>query len=164
LPLELPLHAHAGARALVLLHERHLRRCVATWQRAVAAEVVLPTTDDDCYASLGHLGVHILGSARHYMAWCCEKLELSHPGFSLTPPPDEIVSKASADLEHVLERWRSPLANVPPERFEDREYASAWKELFTIDSMLEHAVMHPVRHEFQLLELMGEDAALRSST
>ena len=58
----------------------------------------------------------------------------------------------------------SPLADVAPERFEDREYASAWKELFTIDSMLEHAVMHPVRHEFQLLELMGEAAVGRRPT
>jgi hypothetical protein len=47
------------------------------------------------------------------------------------------------------------LADEPAERFEDREHLSAWKELFTIDSMLEHAVMHPVRHEFQLLKLMG---------
>ena len=146
---------HAGARALVLLHERHLRRCIATWKRAVEAELVLPETADECYESLGHLGVHVLGSARHYMAWCCEKLELPNPGFSITPPPDKVAHLVDLDLEHVLDRWRTPLAQVPEERFEAEDHPSAWKRLYTIDSMLEHAVMHPVRHEFQLRELLG---------
>jgi hypothetical protein len=34
------------------------------------------------------------------------------------------------------------------------EYPSRWKTLYSIDAMLEHAVMHQVRHSFQLEKLM----------
>ena len=36
------------------------------------------------------------------------------------------------------------------------EYPSQWKTRYCIDSMLEHAVMHPVRHAFQLDELLKD--------
>lgn len=39
---------------------------------------------------------------------------------------------------------------------ETPEYPSRWKTLYCVDAMLEHAVMHPIRHAFQLEELMGE--------
>lgn len=151
----LPTYTHAGARALVLLHEAHLRSCIDTWKRACTARLSLPETDDECYASLGHLGTHLLGAARHYMAWCCEKLELPDPGFDLTPPPEAIRKVVDQDLEHVLDGWRTPLADVPEARFEDRDHASRWKNLYSIDAMLEHAAMHPARHEFQLRELLA---------
>ena len=59
-------------------------------------------------------------------------------------------------MEHVLERWRAPLREVPKERLETPEYASRWQTHYCIDSMLEHAVMHPIRHAFQLDELIKE--------
>jgi hypothetical protein len=55
-----------------------------------------------------------------------------------------------------LERWREPLQDVPDERLESPEYPSRWKTLYSIDAMMEHAVMHPIRHAFQLNELMRE--------
>jgi hypothetical protein len=54
-------------------------------------------------------------------------------------------------LEHVLERWRAPLID---DVLETPEYPSRWKPRYCIDSMLEHAVMHPIRHTFQLNELL----------
>ena len=47
------------------------------------------------------------------------------------------------------------LAEVPEERFEDREYPARWKTLYCVDAMLEHAVMHPIRHTFQLERLLA---------
>ena len=44
--------------------------------------------------------------------------------------------------------------SVPGERLDTSEYPSEWQTLYSIDSMLEHAVMHPIRHTFQLEELM----------
>jgi hypothetical protein len=60
-------------------------------------------------------------------------------------------------LEHVLERWREPLRDVPAERFVET-HVSNWGEDFTLESMLEHAVVHPMRHALQLEELMGPGA------
>ena len=41
------------------------------------------------------------------------------------------------------------MADVPGKRFNET-YASAWGVDYCIDAMLEHAVMHPLRHTAQL--------------
>ena len=58
-------------------------------------------------------------------------------------------------MEHVLERWRAPLLDIADDQLERPEYPSRWHTRYCIDAMLEHAVMHPVRHAFQLGELMS---------
>jgi hypothetical protein len=58
-------------------------------------------------------------------------------------------------LEHVLERWRTgPLLEISDDQLETPEYPSLWQTRYSIDAMLEHAVMHPIRHAFQLDELI----------
>lgn len=145
-----------GARALVLLHEEQLRRFLTTWTRARTVSVHLPATDDRAYASLDTLGRHVLGAARGYMVWMCEVLGLPDPEIRPTPDPAIIAGEAENYMEHVLAQWRTPLQEVPDERLEAPEYPSRWKTAYCIDAMLEHAVMHPIRHVFQLEELMKE--------
>lgn len=144
-----------AVRALVLLHEEHLRRFVHTWRLALAGSVRLPPTEDPSYASLEVLGQHVLSAAGNYMIWMCEKLELPEPGIRPAPDPPAIVRDADEYLEHVLERWRAPLRDVPNEKLETPEYPTEWQTRYCIDSMLEHAVMHPIRHAFQLEELLN---------
>jgi hypothetical protein len=149
----LPYRSRA-VRAMVLLHEEHLRRFVHTWRLALAASLSLPPTDDPAYASLGALGRHVLSAAGGYMVWMCEVLTLPDPGIRSAPDVAAMVRDADDYLEHVLERWRTPLQEVPDERLETPEYPSRWQTRYCIDSMLEHAVMHPIRHAFQLDELI----------
>ena len=59
-------------------------------------------------------------------------------------------------MEHVLEKWRAPLRDIGDDRLETPEYPSRWQTRYCIDAMLEHAVMHPIRHAFQLEELMRQ--------
>ena len=143
-----------GARALVLLHDRHLRSCVDTWFEAKAAGVTLPDTRDPSYESMEEVLRHVLRAARGYMTWICEKLELPDPGIEPTPEADAIAAEARDYMEHVLERWRTPLAGVTDEQLDRGIYTSRWGTEYCIDAMLEHAVMHPIRHEFQLRKLM----------
>ena len=139
---------------MVLLHEEHLRRFVSTWKLAVASSVSLPPADDPAYASLEALGRHVLSAAGGYMIWMCEVLALPDPGIRPAPEAAAMVRDADHYMEHVLERWRAPLRDVPNERLETPEYPSRWQTRYCIDSMLEHAVMHPIRHAFQLNELL----------
>jgi hypothetical protein len=141
---------------MVLLHEEHLRRFVHTWKAALARSVILPPADHPAYASLGALGRHVLSAAGGYMVWMCEMLALPDPGISPAPNAADIVREADEYLEHVLERWRAPLRDVADDRLETPEYPSRWKTRYCIDAMLEHAVMHPIRHAFQLDELLKE--------
>lgn len=152
---DLPPYVHNGARALVVLHDRHLREFVAVWHRAVAADVTLPQTDDPSYASLDALLRHVLRAARGYMTWICQQLDLPDPQIRATPGDDEIAAEADAYLDHVLDGWRTPLAGVTEEQADRGEYTSRWGTAYCIDAMLEHAVMHPIRHAYQLERLMA---------
>ena len=141
---------------MVLLHEEHLRRFLHTWKLALANSVLLPQTQDPAYASLPALGRHVLSAAGGYMIWMCEMLKLPSPEIRSAPDLTAIVHGADHYMEHVLERWRAPLQQVPDEVLETPEYPSEWRTRYCIDSMLEHAVMHPIRHCFQLQELLAE--------
>lgn len=151
-----PSFVHAGAAALVALHERELREFVVVWRRAALAGVALPATADPSYASLDELLRHVFRAARGYMVWICQQLGLPDPGIDATPEGAVLAAAPERYLTHVLERWRAPLAAVPEARFEDQSYASRWGAPYTIDAMLEHAVMHPLRHAWQLRRLLGE--------
>jgi hypothetical protein len=141
---------------MVLLHEEHLRRFVHTWRLALASSLRLPQTDDPAYASLGALGRHVLSAAGGYMIWMCEVLALPDPGIRPAPDAAAIVCDVNDYMEHVLERWRAPLREVSDEKLETPEYPSRWQTRYCIDSMLEHAVVHPIRHAFQLDELLKD--------
>ena len=143
---------------MVLLHEEHLRQCLKVWKEAKTADIKLPETVDGDYESLETLLEHILRAARGYMVWICQKLDLPDPEIKLPPDVATIEAEADGYLEHVLQRWRSPLADVTEDRFEPATYLSNWGTPYCIDAMLEHAVMHPIRHEFQLRELLEEQS------
>jgi hypothetical protein len=148
-------YRYRGARALVLLHERELRAFVLVWRRAVARGVALPVTDDPSYTSLNALARHVLGSAGGYLRWIARHLELPDPAIDPVPPVHEIERHVDAYLEHLVDRWRLPLRDVAPERFR-ASFRSEWGLDYSIAAMLEHALAHPMRHAFQLEELMDD--------
>lgn len=143
---------------MVLLHEQYLREFLVVWRQFRKADVALPETADPDYKSPARLLRHVLGAACGYMTWMCENLNLPDP--QISKPPDESVIEADADayIAHLLERWRLPLAEVPEEAFGE-PYLSRWSVPYCVDAMLEHAVMHPIRHTFQLRELMSSGTA-----
>ena len=151
-------YRYGGARALVRLHERHLWEFWATWCEARNAGVQLPETEDPNYASLEVLLHHVLQSARGYLQWVCTQLQLPDPGIDRAPAPERAPAEAAGYLGHLLERWRTPLRDVAREEF--RKPVQQAQTATNIEAMLEHAVMHPIRHTFQLRNLLAEQQAL----
>jgi uncharacterized damage-inducible protein DinB len=139
---------------MVLLHERYLTSLLHTWREAKSKNISLPATEDNDYQSLDLLLRHILRAARGYMTWMCEKLDLPDPEIDPVPGSDQMAENADTYLEYLLEKWRLPLVNVEEDMFYNAAYKSRWGVDYCIDAMLEHAVMHPIRHEFQLSNLM----------
>jgi hypothetical protein len=91
-----------AVRAMVLLHEEHLRRFVQTWRLALANSVTLPPTDDPAYASLNTLGRHVLSAAGGYLIWISEVLALPNPEVQAAPDAVAIVNDADDYLEPIL--------------------------------------------------------------
>jgi uncharacterized damage-inducible protein DinB len=150
---ELSDYRYRGARALVLLHHAAMCELLPVWRKAKQAGIKLPPTSDADYVSLEALLHHALRASRGYMVWLCEKLGLPDPGIEPAPEPDRIEAEAERYLEHLLERWRLPLAEVEEKSF-FTTHRTRWGEDMSCEGMLEHAVMHPHRHRFQLEELM----------
>jgi hypothetical protein len=150
----LPAYKYNGARSLVLLHEAHMKSFLSTWEKAKESNIKLPETDDEDYKSLETVLFHVLRASMRYMVWVCDKINLGNPQIDPPPPIGEIQNKAGDYLKHLLSRWRVPLVDVPVDSFLGTSYQSNWGDLFCIDAMLEHAVMHPIRHEYQLRNLI----------
>jgi hypothetical protein len=147
---------YRGARALVLLHEQELARFVATWREAKKTGLALSGFDDPNYASLETLLAHVLWWARHYLAWSCESVGLPDPEIAAAPPSDSIADTLDSYLEHLLERWRDVLGGVPEEPFLKPQHTTRWGASLPVEHLLEHAVVHPMRHRLQLLELLEQ--------
>ncbi len=153
-PQNLGKYKYNGARSMVLLHEKHLKSCLQTWHEAKKLNIKLPETDDKDYQSLETLLKHILGAARRYMVWMCSKLNLPDPRIEREPEPEVVEFEADKFVDHLVEKWRLPLTEVPEEICTGAVFKSNWGVDYCIDAMLEHAVMHPIRHEFQLRNLI----------
>lgn len=148
----MPDYRSRAARALVLLHDKQMREFFEVWQRARAANVRLPATPDTHYQSLEHLLWHVLNSAGIYMVRMCAHLNLPDPQPEPVPDIENVEAQAAAYLERLLAWWRVPLAGVTDADMEPETYTPGMR--YWINAMLEHAVMHPLRHSFQLRELM----------
>lgn len=141
-----------GVRALVLLHERELRACLATWRRAVAWGVTLPGTGDHD-ASPQAAFRHVLSACGGYLRWLAEHLDLGDPGLESVPDLADIETRADGYVEHLLGRWRAMLRDVPRERLRE-VYPTRWGVDLVVEAKLEHAIVHPMRHSLQLEALM----------
>jgi len=148
-------YLYKGAQACINLHAIEIKKFHLTWQKAKKKGILLPDTDDSDYVSMETLFRHVLRSSRGYMIWMCSKLDLPDPEIDSAPEPENIEKDAESYIMHLLERWSLPLAAVMEKRFGDTVYPSNWGTPYSIEAMLEHAVMHPIRHRYQLELLMS---------
>jgi uncharacterized damage-inducible protein DinB len=133
-----------------------MRAVLETYKRAKAAGVILPKTDDPDYESIEHLMRHLLRASRGYLTWICEVLGRPDPQVPAPPEVEAIDREAGAFLDVVLGAWRTHLTAISDEQAgSGTPYLSRWNHPYTIDAMLEHAVVHPMRHRLQLEELIA---------
>ncbi|QFP76793.1 hypothetical protein [Deinococcus sp. AJ005] len=158
----LPNYRSRAARALVLLHDEKMREFLDIWQRAKAAQVKLPATPDAHYQSLEHLLWHVLNSSATYMVRMCAHLNVPDPQPQPMPEIENVEAQAGAYLDRLLGWWHVPLAGISDADMEPETYTPGMH--YWIDAMLEHAVMHPVRHSFQLRELLEAQSQTGSGT
>jgi len=156
-------YRYNGARSMVILHEKYLASLVHTWREAKSINLALPRTEDSDYKSLDTLLEHIFRAARGYMSWVCEKLNLPDPEIKPEPKSDVIENEADEYLTYLINKWRIPLTGIAEEKFHSPTFTSRWGVDYCIDAMLEHAVMHPIRHEFQLRNLLADQQSKSNS-
>lgn len=152
-------YKYRGAGALVKLHQQHLVSFFVVWQQAHARGVAMPPTEDPDCASLEAVLAHVLRAARGYMVWMCQVLELPDPQIDAAPGRDEAKDQAAAYLEHLIVGWDGPLLGVDEKAFFTPTHRAPWGVATAVDAMLEHAVMHPIRHQYQLEGLLADETS-----
>ena len=124
------------------------------WRQAQQAGVVLPEGGGYAYRSLETLLLHVLSAARAYLVWLCRNLQLGDPGVPRPPDLDEVASRADEYVQHLIVRYAIPLRDVPGDRFTDETFRFSRAQT-SAEGLLEHAVMHPIRHSLQLRNLIA---------
>jgi uncharacterized damage-inducible protein DinB len=145
-----------AVRSCVELHEVELNRFYETWQRFLASGTPLPKTDDPSYQSADHLGGHVFRAARGYLTWTGECVKRPVTGLDADKDLVSIAHKGRPFVDAVLEAWRRELALLEDPELAPATYTSRWGQDYNIEQMLEHAVVHPMRHRIQLERLMAE--------
>jgi len=144
-----------AVRSCVELHEIELRRFLETWERFRSSGVELPRSDDPSYASAEHLEGHVLRSARNYLTWIGECV--TRPVTDVDPDVEllSVAAKGTAFMDEVLAAWRRHLALLADRELSPDVYTARWGGPYSVEQMLEHAVVHPMRHRIQLERLMA---------
>lgn len=146
-----------GVRALVQLQMDEMSQLFAVWKRAKRVGVKLPATRDPAYASLDWLMRHPLRSCRGYLTWLCEVLGRPDPGVPDPPAPERVSAEGAAYLKVLAKAWEKHMAWMPSKVLDSFSlYTSRWGAQMTVEAMFEHAAVHPMRHRFQLVELIAK--------
>ena len=155
----MPFRSRA-VRSLVELHEREMRSFLQTWKRFVASDLPMPEAHgDEHYESRERLGAHVLMAARNYLTRIGEWVGRPVSDVDGSQDPYEIVGRAAEFLDDVLAAYRRHLAEISPEEVEPQIHRTRWGELMSVDNLLEHAVVHPMRHRIQLERILeGSEA------
>ncbi len=154
----MPVFKSNAVRSCVELHEIEINRFFETWEAFRASGLPLPETSDPAYHSPDHLGGHVLRSARNYLTWIGECVKRPVSDVDSDTDRESIARKGRVFLDGVLAAWRRHLAELEDAELAPATYPSRWGEDYNIEQMLEHAVVHPMRHRIQLERLMGPTA------
>lgn len=149
-----------AVRSCVELHEIELRRFCDVWERFRVSGIPLPETDDPSYQSAEHLGGHVFRAARNYLTWIGEFVNRPVTDVDSDTDAASIARKGRVFMDEVLAAWRRHLALLENREMTPVGRKSRWGEDYNIEQMLEHAVVHPMRHRIQLERLMSARATV----
>ena len=145
-----------GVRALVHLQMREMDHLFTVWKQSKRAGVKLPATRDPAYQSLDLLMRHPLRSCRGYLTWLCEVLKRPDPRVTDPPEAERVAAEGMAYLKVLAKAWEKHMAWMSGKVLDSTVvHTSRWGAPMTVEAMFEHALAHPMRHRFQLEELLA---------
>jgi uncharacterized damage-inducible protein DinB len=149
-----------AVRSLVELHEREIREFLEVWQRFVAADLAMPEAHGDAnYESRERLAGHVLMAARGYLTRIGEWVERPVTDVDGSQDPKEVAARAPRFADDVLSAYRRHLAAVTDQELDPQVHRTRWGELMSVENLLEHAVVHPMRHRVQLERILAGKSA-----
>lgn len=148
-------------RSLVELHAVELRRFIETWKRFRASGTSMPDPHGDSdYESAERLAAHVQRAARGYIMWCTEMLGRPITEIQRAESPEDVWKDFDGFAAQTLAAWEKHGALITDAELEQAQnFTARWGAPYGIEQMLEHAVVHPMRHRIQLERLMAASTA-----
>ena len=152
-----------AVRSLVELHEHEMRSFLNVWKRFVAAGATMPEAHgDENYESRERLGAHVLIAARGYLVRIGEWVGRPVSDVDASKDPQDIAARAPAFADDVLEAYRRHLPEITDQELEPQAHRTRWGDLMSVEQLLEHAVVHPMRHRIQLERILESREAMKA--
>ena len=152
-----------AVRSLVELHERELRSFLQVWRRFAASDLPMPEAHGDkSYESRERLAGHVLIAARNYLTRIGEWVARPVSDVDAGEDPHSIVTRASEFADDMIAAYRRHLALVTDEELDKQIHRTRWDELMSVENLLEHAVVHPMRHRIQLERILEGSEAIKA--
>ena len=144
-----------AVRSLVELHEREMHSFLQLWEKFVASGRPIPEAHgDETYENRERLLAHVLMAARGYLTRIGEWVGRPVTDVDDSKDPYEIAGRASEFASQVLAPYPRHLASITTEELEPQLHRARWGDLMSVENLLEHAVVHPMRHRIQLERIL----------
>jgi len=142
--------------SLLELHEAELHAFLATWRRYARAGLPMPEAHgDEAYASIDRLGTHVLKAARSYLVRTTEWLGRPAADLDMADDVADLTARADEFADALIEAYRRHLASATDEEMNAWVHKTRQGNPISIEMLLEHAVVHPMRHRVQLERILA---------
>jgi len=143
-------------RSLLELHEAELRAFLATWRRYARAGVPMPDAyGDEDYESIDRLGTHVLKAARSFLVRVTEWLGRPASDLDMSEDVKDLTARADEFADALLAAYQRHLASATDDEIEAWVHKTRQGNPTSIEMLLEHAVVHPMRHRVQLERILA---------
>jgi hypothetical protein len=117
---------------------------------------------DETYENRDRLFGHVLMAMRGYLTRIGEWVGRPVTDVDASQDPYAIVARAPEFADEVLAAYRRHLAQVTTEELEKQAHRTRWGDLMSVEMLLEHAVVHPMRHRIQLERILEGKATVKA--
>jgi hypothetical protein len=140
-----------AVRSLAELHRVELLSCFETWKRFKASGKPMPEAKGDAdYETPERLAAHVQGAARGYIIWMAEQVGRPITEIQRAQSWEDVWADFDGFAEKTLAAWEKHGALLTDEELGPTMHKTRWGDMITVETMLEHAVVHPMRHRIQL--------------
>jgi len=145
-------------RSLLELHDAELRAFLATWRRYARAGVPMPDAHgDEDYENIDRLGTHVLKGARGYLVRITGWLGRPAADLDMADDVEDLTARADEFAESLLDAYKRHLSSATDEEMSAWVHKTRQGNSISIEMLLEHAVVHPMRHRVQLERILAEN-------
>jgi len=111
------------------------------------------TLSDEEFATVRDILKHTIGAAHNYVNYLADALDGTDRGYQKREFPQANASEAIPSLWEAFGRMVDVLERIKDwtdEKQEQVKFVTRWKQTYDIEQMLEHAIVHILRHRRQL--------------